>query len=347
MVWGCAEGGVHADAKDRKTVRRGCACIFSKTILKHLKINLTVLFSLFLVFHLVSCHTLPHLNKDYGKGIATEPRSPELTETPPPTVWSSPTPTMEATEETISQPTKTPAAKVFTITIVYDNYLSKKGLETDWGFSALIEYGEQKILFDTGASGSILLSNMRKLGINPKGINKVVLSHAHGDHIGGLQALLNSGARPTVYLLPSFSASYKAELRKTVKVVEVKAGQKLSERVYTTGALPGPPPEQALVLDTTRDLVVITGCAHPGIVTMVEWAKRHFHESPYLVLGGFHLFNKSEAYIGGVINEFHRLGVTYAAPCHCSGMKTRSMFAKDYGKKYLEVGVGKVIEIEP
>ncbi|MFO8036525.1 MAG: MBL fold metallo-hydrolase [Anaerolineales bacterium] len=328
-------------------MRQWWACVFSKHILEHLGIGLNVLFSLFLVFHLVSCHTLPRLNKEYGKEIPTETRSPVLTATPQPTVWSSPTPTVEATEEATPQPTKTPAAKVFTITIVYDNYLYKKGLETDWGFSALVEYGEEKILFDTGASGSILLSNMRKLDIDPKRINKVVLSHIHGDHIGGLQALLNSGARPTVYLLPSFSASYKAELRKTVKVVEVKAGQKLSERVYTTGALPGPPPEQALVLDTTHGLVVITGCAHPGVVTMVETAKRHFHESPYLVLGGFHLFNKSEAYIQGVINEFHRLGVTYAAPCHCSGMKTRAMFAKDYGNKYVEVGVGKVIEIKP
>jgi 7,8-dihydropterin-6-yl-methyl-4-(beta-D-ribofuranosyl)aminobenzene 5'-phosphate synthase len=250
-------------------------------------------------------------------------------------------------EEETPQATKTPAAKAFTITIVYDNYPYRKGLETDWGFAALVEYGEQKILFDTGASGSILLSNMRKLNIDPKGITKVVLSHAHGDHIGGLTALLNKGARPTVYLLPSFSASYKARLRETVKVVDVKAGQKLSERVYTTGSLPGPPPEQALVLDTTHDLVVITGCAHPGVVTMVEWAKRHFHESPYLVLGGFHLFNMDEMYIQNVLGEFHRLGVTYAAPCHCSGMKTRAMFAEDYGKKYLEVGVGKVIEIQP
>lgn len=320
---------------------------YARHPVRPLTVSLSVLLVLFVLVTPVSCDTLPRLSKEYAKEEPTKTPSPALTASPQPTIWPSPTPTFETAEADEPHPTASPVSKIFKITIVYDNYPYVEGLETDWGFAALVEYGEQKILFDTGTSGSILLSNLRKLDINPKKVDKVVLSHAHGDHIGGLQALLDGGARPTVYLPPSFSASYTAQLRKRVKVVEVRPGQKLSERVYTTGELPGPPPEQALVLDTTRGLVVITGCAHPGVVTMVEWAKRHFHESPALVLGGFHLFNKGEVYIQGVIHEFRRLDVGRVAPCHCSGMKTRAMFAKEYGDKYVEVGVGRVIEIQP
>ena len=72
------------------------------------------------------------------------------------------------------------------VTIIYDNTAFRKDLQSDWGFSALVE-GEDipKILFDTGANGDILLSNMEKLNINPALIDEVFISHAHADHTGG------------------------------------------------------------------------------------------------------------------------------------------------------------------
>ena len=75
------------------------------------------------------------------------------------------------------------------ITIVYDNCLSKPGLRTGWGFSSLIETDcAPPLLFDTGADGTTLLHNMRKLGIDPGRIGIIVISHAHGDHTGGLSS---------------------------------------------------------------------------------------------------------------------------------------------------------------
>lgn len=306
-------------------------------------------FSFFMILCLLltaSCTSLSGQNKGYGKTEPTTSVTPIPTETVQPTKNPSLTP-MEGemrAKTPVEQNTNQPPG--FKIKILYDNYPHRKGLKTDWGFAALVEYKEEKILFDTGASGSLLLTNMKEMGIDPQDLDKVVLSHAHGDHIGGLQAILNSGGRPVVYLLPSFSASYKAGLRKTVKVVEVKPEQKLFERIYTTGEIHGPPPEQALILDTTHGLVVITGCAHPGVVTVVSWAKNHFREIPTLILGGFHLFNKSEAHVQWVLDEFQRLGVERVGPCHCSGVRTREMFAQEYGGRYLEVGAGRVIEIE-
>jgi len=74
------------------------------------------------------------------------------------------------------------------ITIVYDNEACP-GLKSDWGFSCLVEAGE-RILFDTGPTGEELIFNMERLGIKAQSISKVVISHNHWDHAGGLEKLL-------------------------------------------------------------------------------------------------------------------------------------------------------------
>jgi len=91
------------------------------------------------------------------------------------------------------------------ISIIYDNTVFKKNLQSDWGFSALIEEkNTPKILFDTGANGKILLSNLEKMGIDPISIDEVFISHAHFDHIGGLSAFLNVNKKAKIYIPPSF-----------------------------------------------------------------------------------------------------------------------------------------------
>lgn len=81
--------------------------------------------------------------------------------------------------------------------IVYDNE-AKEGFKSDWGFSSLIESEDRNLLFDTGASGDILTYNMQQLGIQREDIEIIALSHEHGDHTGGLGAVLHPGV--AVYL---------------------------------------------------------------------------------------------------------------------------------------------------
>ena len=99
------------------------------------------------------------------------------------------------------------------LTTVYDNevYLevSATGLTSEWGFSCLIEVSGERILFDTGGDGSILLRNMERLGIDPEDLTTIVLSHEHWDHTGGLSDLLMTNRDAEVYLLASFSESFK------------------------------------------------------------------------------------------------------------------------------------------
>lgn len=256
-----------------------------------------------------------------------------------------PTPSPEDTPEPTPQPTEA-EVEMITITIVFDNYPFKKGLKTAWGFSAFVTYKDQNVLFDTGASGSMLLENMSKMNINPVEVQNVVLSHPHNDHIAGMQSLLFAGADPKIYLPPSFYSSLKNQYSKQAEVIEVVPGQQIAERIYTLGEIPGSPPEQALVIDTPQGLVVITGCAHPGVEKMVLAAKRQFHEQIYLVMGGFHLGGASSNEVKQIIKEFKRIGVVHVAPCHCTGDQAINQFKEAFGDDFISVGVGAVIEIE-
>ncbi|UCC48579.1 MAG: MBL fold metallo-hydrolase [Gemmatimonadota bacterium] len=231
------------------------------------------------------------------------------------------------------------------ITVLYDNYSHDPRMQTGWGFAALIEYRDRTILFDTGADAPTLLANMRALAIDPRRIEAVALSHAHGDHTGGLAGLLEAGARPAVHLLPSFPSSFIRQIQATVTVTEVTLGQQIGEGVFTTGEVSGTIPEQALIVDTELGLVLVTGCAHPGVLEMIERASALRGKKVNLVLGGFHLRGKSTAELQAIVAAFRRLGVEKVAPCHCTGDPAIQMFRDEYLDNFVPVGVGRIVVV--
>lgn len=236
---------------------------------------------------------------------------------------------------------------LLTITILYDNNMYDPRLRATWGFSALVEYKGNTFLFDTGGDAPTFLDNMRLLEIDPAKIKFVVISHAHGDHTGGLEGLLGRDVHPTVYLISSFSPEFKRHISQMTTVVEVTRGQVLAEDVFTTGEMNGGIPEQALVINTCKGLVVITGCAHPGVVEMVKQAKVLYDEHIHLVLGGFHLRDKSSIELKSILAAFHQLGVEKVAPCHCTGDQAIKTFVEEYDDDFIQAGVGRVIVVEP
>lgn len=232
------------------------------------------------------------------------------------------------------------------ITTIYDNYQFDSDLKTGWGFSALLKINGKNILFDTGADSPTLLSNMEKLNIDPKEIDSLFLSHIHGDHVDGLTGFLEENSKITVYLPASFPSSFKTSItEKGAKIVEIKESQKISAGIYSTGELGSYIKEQSLVVDSDKGLVIITGCAHPGIVDIIKFTKDQFKKDIYLVLGGFHLSAASDSQLRDIIRDFKNLGVEKVAPCHCSGNRCRELFENQYQNNYIENGVGKIINI--
>jgi len=233
-----------------------------------------------------------------------------------------------------------------TITIIYDNNPFDRRLRPAWGFSCLAKLPQKTILFDTGGDGSTLLYNMRELGINPEEVNIVMLSHIHGDHTGGLANFLQHHSEVTVYLPTSFPQQLKEEIGLSgAKLVEVDEASELFAGAFTTGELGIGITEQSLVLKTPRGLVVITGCAHPGIVNIVRKAKEVGEDKVHLALGGFHLGGASASAIEAINEDLAELGVERVAPCHCSGDLARSLFKEHFGPNYIECGVGTEIRI--
>ena len=234
-----------------------------------------------------------------------------------------------------------------TVTVVYDNYPFKKGLQTAWGFSCLVRGWGETILFDTGGDGRLLLSNMRGLGIDPHEIDMVVLSHIHGDHVGGLASLLQQHHALTVFVPSSFPGDFKKGVASFgARLQEVEGFMELFPGVYSTGEMGTWIKEQALILESPQGLIVITGCAHPGVVKIVEAVRAHFTKDILLVMGGFHLMGEDRNELQRIITRFQELGVKHVGPCHCSGDGARRLFQEAYGNAFVPLGVGMEIKID-
>jgi 7,8-dihydropterin-6-yl-methyl-4-(beta-D-ribofuranosyl)aminobenzene 5'-phosphate synthase len=105
-------------------------------------------------------------------------------------------------------------------------------------------------------------------------------------------------------------------------------------------------PEQALVLKTKNGLTIITGCAHPGILKIVEKVKAKFPTDPiYLVLGGFHLMESDKRTIEIVAGNFKKMKIMKAGPTHCSGEAAEGIFRKHYAENFVSIKAGEEIEV--
>lgn len=233
-----------------------------------------------------------------------------------------------------------------TLTDVYDNRALRSGLKANWGFGCLVEGYESTILFDTGANGRILLPNMTALDIDPQDIDIVVLSHEHSDHTGGLITLLARNAELTVYCPATFSSSFTSTVERTGATV-VRVDDPVSVCPGVTVMEPmdgGSIHESGLLLETAYGPVMLTGCAHPGIVEMVEAATTLAGRPLLAVLGGFHLYQKSDRQVDAVIASLKELGVRYCGCSHCTGDRAIAMFETAFGPDFINMAVGAMVQ---
>jgi 7,8-dihydropterin-6-yl-methyl-4-(beta-D-ribofuranosyl)aminobenzene 5'-phosphate synthase len=210
------------------------------------------------------------------------------------------------------------------VTIIYDNTAFRADCKADWGFAARIEAAGRRILFDTGTNGTILLSNMRTLGIAAAEIDDVFISHAHSDHTGGLDAFLRQNSAVTLWVPPSFGGGKTAK-----RVITVTGPKRLHDTIYSTGELEGI--EQALCVATGRGIVVLVGCSHPRMENILRVASRF--GDVYGIIGGLH---------GTRPQSLENLNLICATHCTQHKKEIESLFPN----AAIEGGAGRIIDIE-
>jgi len=238
-------------------------------------------------------------------------------------------------------------ASDLTITILYDNYSCNEALETGHGFSCLIEGTGKTVLFDTGNKGKILLGNMDKLGLSPKAIDIILLSHVKQDHIGGLSDVLAINSSVTVYTPEGFPERIRNKVTNAgTRCEELPNSVEICKAVHAIGKPTKKVKEKSLVIETEKGLVLITACAHVGIVKLVKSAKKLLGKDVYLIIGGLHLCATEPERIQKIAANLQKEGVKKVAPTHCSGDRTKELFLEAYGENFITVGVGKKVTIE-
>jgi len=248
---------------------------------------------------------------------------------------------------------------------------------SEQGFSILVETDAgHKVLVDTGASETVFLNNLKLCGVEPKDLNAVFITHGHYDHVGGLGALIEAGvpvyAHPKTFVGRRYSTGGdtktdisppqslteslpKAKLSFVSSLTEILPGVKISGEIprvtdfeHTNNFLREEEgktfedqvnDEQALYLTSKRGLIVVSGCAHPGIVNIVTHAKKSTGSKVQMVLGGFHLSGATQDRVRKTMDQLKNLNVERIAPMHCSGFEAMKMISDRFvGFELMPVG---------
>jgi 7,8-dihydropterin-6-yl-methyl-4-(beta-D-ribofuranosyl)aminobenzene 5'-phosphate synthase len=274
-----------------------------------------------------------------------------------------------------------PVAGDVRLTVIYDAFGKQAGVDKDWGYAALVEVGGTRILFDTGNDAEVFERNAAAKGVDLTRLDFAVMSHRHGDHMGGLAHLLAVNPRVKIYApkegfgvyggnLPStfyrkdaalpaeqryfdgappatlhFGAAWpKANFELVDKGLQIAPGIHLVSLVSDkTGTLELR--ELSLVIETRDGNVIVVGCSHPGIDRIVE-AANVIDPRTHLVAGGLHLVNADDAAVATTVTALHeRFKVAWIAPGHCSGEPAFAALKAAFGDRYLYAGLGTRFEI--
>lgn len=262
------------------------------------------------------------------------------------------------------------------ITVLYDAFGKTSDMQMDWGYAALVEYAGRRILFDTGNNPDILAGNAQARSADLSKLDFVVMSHRHGDHMGGLAYLLKVNPKVKIYApkegfgvyggdLPSAfyrkDPSLPAEQRyyggAPPQILRfgsawpgadfqlVDKNSEIAPDVHLITLVSDKPGalelrELSLAIKTSEGVVMVVGCSHPGIDKIVAEASA-IAPRIHLIAGGFHLLTTSDAEIEKIVAVLHgTFQVGYVAPGHCTGEPAFTALKKAFGDRYLYAGLG-------
>ncbi|MFA6424640.1 MAG: MBL fold metallo-hydrolase [Phycisphaerae bacterium] len=264
-----------------------------------------------------------------------------------------------------------------TVTILIDNY-ADANLNSEHGLSLWLDFGEKRVLFDTGQT-NMILKNAELLGIDLSCTDAIVLSHGHYDHTGGLPSVLKIAHNAKIYLHPAATESKFSQKPSGMKLVgmptSAKEFLKNHQTIWTatptlifpgisvTGQVPRTndfedtggaffldedaqkPDEllddQTVFIESAKGLIVIFGCAHSGVVNILDYISGLTGKNKiYAVIGGMHLLNASQTRITNTIEVFKKYNIQKIVPLHCTGQNVAEEMKKVFGEKYIHAGAG-------
>ncbi|MCL1810775.1 MAG: MBL fold metallo-hydrolase [Methanomassiliicoccaceae archaeon] len=212
------------------------------------------------------------------------------------------------------------------------------------GFAVLIETGDGAILFDTGRRGRYLLHNMMFLDIKPEDIDKVVISHGHASHTGGIEDILKNRDRPLNIYAPESAIGIgkpfgpkgvriPEELKEKADVYEVRDWMQISAEAFISYPMDigKDQTEVFIVLLTKKGPAVIAACSHAGVGEIMEAVKKKFGSYPRTYIGGVHIGKKEKEKANGIAALFSEKGCDNLYLNHCTGVS---------GMTYLRVNLG-------
>ncbi|MBR0098436.1 MAG: MBL fold metallo-hydrolase, partial [Treponema sp.] len=209
-----------------------------------------------------------------------------------------------------------------------ENEPGESGCEATHGLSFYVETENHKMLFDT-SPGDVVLRNAKKLGVDLTVVDTVILSHGHYDHSGGILSFAALNPNAKIYMQQNAGGEYYAydgeekgfryigidkKIRSISQVHLLTGDTKIDDelQLFTvdTQAFPLPSTnkrlrelcggeyvqdefrhEQNLLLTSEGKKILFCGCAHNGILNVMETLERKFGNAmlPDFVIGGFHL----------------------------------------------------------
>jgi 7,8-dihydropterin-6-yl-methyl-4-(beta-D-ribofuranosyl)aminobenzene 5'-phosphate synthase len=269
------------------------------------------------------------------------------------------------------------------ITVLYDAFGKDGSMTKDWGYAALVEINGKRILFDTGGDPAIFAKNVKAKGVDLTRLDFAVISHRHGDHVGGMSYLLSANPKVKIYApkdglggifgsdtpskfyrkdeaLPREKRYYGGTPPEIMRLGTVFPDANIQLINETTELVPGITliavvsdvpgtkelKELSLAINTADGLVLVVGCSHPGIENIVSEAAKinpHIH----FIAGGFHLVAAQDPAIEKIVTTLHdTYKVDYIAPGHCTGEPTFAALQTAFGDHYLYAGLGTILELD-
>jgi 7,8-dihydropterin-6-yl-methyl-4-(beta-D-ribofuranosyl)aminobenzene 5'-phosphate synthase len=251
------------------------------------------------------------------------------------------------------------------------------------GLAFLIEVQGRRLLFDTGASGTVLVHNLVEMNTLAESVTALALSHAHYDHTGGLSAFLELRPGVPVFAHPDLLRERFARREGELKSVGLQmteealhrladphlsaAPQEILPSAWTSGEIvertepegrsphhfvraaadwvPDPyRDDMALVLDSPSGLVLVCGCCHAGLLNTLSHVRRTFGRDPAVIVGGAHLVNADQVHLRRLIEVLRPLGPPALYLNHCTGHGATIALACAFGDRVHPCPAGTLLE---